>query len=51
MIIKSMTYRQRLFDMTVIKVSSDADKKDSLYWKSTQTIPNTTEELKAYQKN
>ncbi|MBA4405977.1 hypothetical protein C0389_01755 [bacterium] len=38
------------FDMTVIKVSSDADKKDSLYWKSTQTIPNTTEELKAYQR-
>ena len=36
--------------MTVIKVSSDADKKDSLYWKSTQTIPNTTEELKAYQR-
>ncbi|KAF0150896.1 MAG: hypothetical protein FD143_2405 [Ignavibacteria bacterium] len=37
-----------IFDMTILKVKSDADKKDSLYWKSTQTIPNTEEELEAY---
>jgi hypothetical protein len=36
------------FDMTVVKVKPDADKKDSLYWKTTQTIPNTKEELDAY---
>ena len=36
------------FDMTIVKVNPDADKKDSLYWKSTQTIPNTKEELEAY---
>ncbi len=37
-----------VFDMTIVKVNSDADKKDSLYWKSTQTIPNTEDELEAY---
>lgn len=37
-----------IFDMTIIKVNSDADKKDSLYWKTTQTIPATKEELEAY---
>ncbi|MEW6654196.1 MAG: DUF5686 family protein, partial [Bacteroidota bacterium] len=37
-----------VFDMTIVKVTSDADKKDSLYWKSTQTIPNTEDELEAY---
>jgi len=36
------------FDMAVIKVLPDADKKDSTYWKNTQTIPNTLEEIKAY---
>ncbi len=36
------------FSLTAIKVMPDADKKDSVYWKSTQTIPNTKEELKAY---
>jgi len=37
-----------VFDMTIVKVNSDADKKDSVYWKSTQTIPNTKEEMEAY---
>ncbi len=36
------------FDMALIKVLPDADKKDSTYWKSTQTIPNTLDEIKAY---
>lgn len=39
-----------LFDMAVIKVLPDADKKDSLYWKSNQTIPNTLEEIAAYKR-
>lgn len=38
------------FGMVVIKVMSDADKKDSVYWKSTQTIPNTFDELQAYKR-
>jgi hypothetical protein len=38
------------FDMSIIKVMPNADKKDSTYWKSTQTIPNSIEELKAYQR-
>ena len=37
-----------IFNMAIVKVLPDADKKDSLYWKSTQTIPNTLEEQKAY---
>lgn len=36
------------FDMTIVKVFTDADKKDSLYWKNTQTLPNSDEELNAY---
>ncbi|KUO59646.1 hypothetical protein APF79_05745 [bacterium BRH_c32] len=36
------------FDMALIRVLPDADKKDSTYWKSTQTIPNTLDEIKAY---
>ncbi len=36
------------FDMAIIKVLPGADDKDSLYWKNTQTIPNTSEEIKAY---
>lgn len=36
------------FDMALIKVLPDADKKDSTYWKNTQTIPNTLDEIKAY---
>ena len=38
------------FGMAVVKVMSDADKKDSVYWNSTQTIANTLEELKAYRR-
>ena len=37
-----------IFNMAIVKVLPDADKKDSLYWKSTQTIPSTLEEQKAY---
>lgn len=36
--------------MAIVKVLSDADKKDSTYWKSTQTISNTNEELEAYKR-
>ena len=39
-----------IFDMAVIKVLPDADKKDSSFWKSTQTIPNTLEEMNAYKR-
>ena len=38
------------FDMTIVKVMPDADKKDSIFWKSTQTIPNTTDEMEAYKR-
>lgn len=38
------------FDMTIVKVMPDADKKDSSFWKSTQTIPNTLEEIDAYKR-
>lgn len=39
-----------IFGMVIIKVLPDADKKDSTYWKSTQTISNTLEEIKAYKR-
>lgn len=39
-----------LFGMSIVKVLPDADKKDSTYWKATQTIPNSNEELKAYKR-
>lgn len=39
-----------LFDKAVLTVSGDADKKDSLYWKGVQTIPNTKEEFAAYKR-
>ncbi len=38
------------FDMTVVKVMPDADKKDSTFWNSTQTIPNTLDEITAYKR-
>lgn len=38
------------FGMAVIKVMKDADKRDSAYWKSTQTIANSLEELEAYKR-
>lgn len=37
-----------VFDKAVITVSTDADKKDSIYWRNIQTIPNTNEESIAY---
>jgi len=41
---------KNIFDMTIIKVNPDADQKDSSYWKSVQTIPNSEEEIVAYKK-
>jgi hypothetical protein len=38
------------FDMAVITVMPDADEKDSSYWISAQSIPNTLEEIKAYER-
>ena len=38
------------FDKAVIKVVPDADEKDSTYWSSIQTIPNTPEEESAYER-
>ncbi|MFH0736361.1 MAG: DUF5686 family protein [bacterium] len=38
------------FDMAVLTVMPEADKKDSLYWQNVQTIPNTIEEITAYKK-
>lgn len=37
-----------IFNKAIVTVVPDADKKDSSYWHSTQTIPNTNEEEKAY---
>ena len=39
---------ESIFSKAIITVKPDADKKDSLYWVSTQTIPNTEEETNAY---
>ncbi|MEW6195710.1 MAG: DUF5686 family protein [Bacteroidota bacterium] len=36
------------FDMVIVKVLPDADKKDSTYWDSMQKIPNTLQEVEAY---
>ena len=38
------------FSKAIVTVLVDADKKDSLYWLSTQTIPNTDEEDLAYRR-
>jgi hypothetical protein len=37
-----------IFTKAIVTVLPDADKKDSLFWTSAQTIPNTVEEEKAY---
>ena len=42
--------RDDFFDEVVLKVLPEADKRDSLYWSNTQTIPNTLEELEAYKR-
>ena len=39
---------ENIFSKAIVTVKPDADKKDSLYWISTQTIPNTNEETNAY---
>ena len=39
-----------IFSKAVITVLPEADKKDSLYWNSTQSIPNTNEEELAYKR-
>ena len=39
-----------LFSKAIVTVLPDADKKDSLYWSSSQTIPNTKEESTAYER-
>lgn len=38
------------FDLAIVTVIPDADKRDSTYWIATQTIPSTNEELEAYQR-
>jgi hypothetical protein len=39
---------ENVFSKAIVTVKPDADEKDSLYWASTQTIPNTEEESDAY---
>jgi hypothetical protein len=39
-----------IFSKAIVTVLPDADKKDSLFWTSVQTIPNTFEEEKAYKR-
>ncbi|MCK7523153.1 MAG: DUF5686 family protein [Ignavibacteriales bacterium] len=39
---------ENIFNKAIVTVLPDADKKDSLYWQNTQTIPNTGEEEIAY---
>ena len=39
-----------IFTMAIVTVLPDADKKDSLYWTSAQSIPNTKEEDHAYKR-
>jgi hypothetical protein len=46
----NMPVEDDFFDMAVIKVNPEADKKDSTYWMNVQTIPNTEEEQLAYRK-
>ncbi len=36
------------FDMVVLKILPNADKMDSSYWRNNQKIPNSLEEVKAY---
>ncbi|MGA8263237.1 MAG: DUF5686 family protein [Ignavibacteriaceae bacterium] len=38
------------FNKAIVTVLPDADKKDSIYWKDAQTIPNTSEEELAYKR-
>jgi len=38
------------FDMAIVTVLPGADSRDSLYWKNTQTLPYTKQELEAYKR-
>lgn len=40
----------RTFDKAIVTVIPDADKRDSNYWITAQTIPSTIEELEAYKR-
>ncbi|MGE5497175.1 MAG: DUF5686 family protein, partial [Syntrophothermus sp.] len=56
--LSSVLYNYRLnekisdnfFDKAILTVVPDADKKDSAWWNTAQSIPNTAEELAAYRK-
>lgn len=56
--INSVMYNYRInppisddfFNKAILTVMPQADKKDSLYWLSSQSIPNTLEEVAAYRK-
>lgn len=39
-----------IFDKAIVTVIPEADRRDSTYWGTTQTIPSTFEELEAYQR-
>ncbi|MEP0862421.1 MAG: carboxypeptidase-like regulatory domain-containing protein [Ignavibacterium sp.] len=41
---------ESFFNKAIVTVLPDADKKDSTYWYTTQTIPNTAEEEEAYKR-
>lgn len=41
-------FDEDIFDKAIVTVLPDADKKDSLYWRDIQSIPNTNEEASAY---
>jgi hypothetical protein len=43
-------FSNEVFSKAIVTVVPDADKKDSLYWLTTQTIPATLEEDKAYRR-
>ncbi len=42
---------EEFFDRTRIKVLKEADERDSSYWAGNQLIPNTAEEIKAYEES
>jgi hypothetical protein len=42
--------KEDFFDKAIVTVLPEADKKDSVYWLSAQTIPNTGEESLAYKR-
>ncbi len=39
-----------IFDMALVTVMPEADTRDSIYWQSVQSIPNTAEEISAYRR-